>query len=107
MRVAVRDYVEYLFVDIDLEGEILSPKDLPAFLERVRLEVGNRFYGKGIVLSGRLPIWAYVALAHEFHPAQWVATFDPRLNGAVVAASHVRTRRVGEVIPIGGGQNEV
>ncbi|MCD6199444.1 MAG: CRISPR-associated protein Csx3 [Deltaproteobacteria bacterium] len=98
MKVSVKDYVEFLLVEIDLEGQVLMPEDLPGLIERVRLEVGNRYFGKGVVLSGRLPVWAYVALAHEFHAAQWVGTFDPRLNGAVVAVSHVITRKVGEVV---------
>ena len=53
---------------------------------------------EGIILSGRLPVWAFAALTHLFHPRPWVATFDPRLGGGVVIASHVSDVSVGQVV---------
>ena len=55
---------------------------------------------KGVVLSGRGPIWLYARLVHEYHPAAWVATHDPRLGGGVVVESHVPGVKVGEVVPV-------
>ena len=54
---------------------------------------------KGIVLSGRGPLWLYGHLIHELHPTAWVACYDPRL-GAVVVASHSPLVRVGQVIAL-------
>ncbi len=55
---------------------------------------------KGIVLSGRGPIWLYCYLAHYYHPTKFVATFDPRLGGAVVTQTHDPEHEVGEIIEI-------
>jgi CRISPR-associated protein Csx3 len=55
---------------------------------------------KGVILSGRGPIWLYARLVHEYHPAAWVATHDPRLGGGVVVESHIPGVIVGEVVPV-------
>lgn len=54
---------------------------------------------KGIVLSGRMPMWLCAYLVHECHPTLWVACFDPRL-GAVVVSTHCKHVQVGQVIPL-------
>ena len=56
---------------------------------------------KGVVLSGRGPVWLYAFLTHHYHPTLWVATFDPRLGGAVVVESHGGPA-VGTVVPVPG-----
>ena len=55
---------------------------------------------KGVVLSGRAPIWLYCYLVHRYHPTKFVATYDPRLGGAVVVESHSSQPRVGDVIKV-------
>jgi len=55
---------------------------------------------KGVVLSGRAPIWLYCYLVHHYHPTKFIATYDPRVGGAVVVESHVRELEVGEVIKV-------
>jgi len=55
---------------------------------------------KGVVISGRGPIWLFCALAHHYHYALWVATHDPRLEGVVVVMSHSPEVRVGQVLKI-------
>jgi CRISPR-associated protein Csx3 len=74
-------------LEVSLPG-LLAPTDLPRLLAAAQAAVpaGGR---EGVVLSGRLPVWAFAALAHHYHPRPWVATFDPRLNGAVVVESHL------------------
>lgn len=54
---------------------------------------------KGVLISGRAPVWLYAHLVHECHPTLWVACFDPRL-GAVVTSTHSAVVRVGQVIPM-------
>ena len=54
---------------------------------------------KGVLISGRGPIWLYTYLVHECHPALWVACFDPRL-GAVVTSTHSTDVRVGQVMSL-------
>ncbi len=62
--------------------------------------ISNDFAHKGVILSGRGPIWLYGYLVHFYHPTLWVATYDPRLKGAVVVESHSPEVKVGDVIPI-------
>ena len=54
---------------------------------------------KGVLISGRAPVWLYAYLVHECHPTLWVACFDPRL-GAVVTSTHSTAVSVGSVIPL-------
>ena len=54
---------------------------------------------KGIVLSGRGPIWLYCYLAHYYHPTKFIATFDPRIGG-VITESHASDYKVGEIIKV-------
>lgn len=53
---------------------------------------------KGVVLSGRGPIWLYCFLAHYYHPTKFIATYDPRAGGAVVVESHTPEYKVGDVL---------
>jgi len=55
---------------------------------------------KGVVLSGRGPIWFYGYLIHYYHPTKFVATYDPRLGGAVVIESHSSKYKIGNTIKI-------
>ena len=55
---------------------------------------------KGVVLSGRGPIWLYCYLVHYYHPTKFIATYDPRLGGAVITESHDQRYKIGEVIKI-------
>lgn len=60
--------------------------------------IKNNFAHKGVIISGRGPIWLYGYLIHYYHPAKWVATHDPRLKGAVVVQSHTKDVKVGDLI---------
>ena len=62
--------------------------------------IANNFAHKGVILSGRGPVWLYCFLTHFYHPTKFVATYDPRLEGAVVVESHGSQYKVGDVIPI-------
>ena len=85
---------KFTIVEFRLEGPI-EPRDLK------KIEPPPVDLGRGVVLSGRGPIWLYGFLIHHYHPAAWVATFDPRLKGAVVVQSHVKGVSEGDVIPVG------
>lgn len=76
-------------------GDPIAPADIQ------QLDIPSVPLDKGIILSGRGPVWLFGALAHHFHPAQWVASHDPRLGGGVIFASHTPSVRVGTVIAYG------
>jgi CRISPR-associated protein Csx3 len=66
--------------------------------------VQNSISGKGVILSGRGPVWLYCFLTHFYHPTKFVATYDPRLHGAVVVESHSSEYKPGDIIPISNSQ---
>ena len=91
----------FVLVDVSLGGNgLITPEELEELVNTAEKTVGTKYFGKGVVISGRMPVWAHSALAHAFHPAQWVAHFDPRLGGGVVVQSHSPDVRVGQVIPV-------
>ncbi len=97
----VLDRGDYLFVDIAIGGNtIMSPEELGNLLSAVRKTVGEKYYGKGVVISGRLPVWAHSALAHLFHASKFVAHFDPRFKGGIVVSSHDKMYKIGQVVPV-------
>lgn len=99
--VQVTEHEDFVLVDIAIGGNgIITPEELEELVNTVANTVGNTYHGKGVILSGRLPVWAYGALVHKFHPAKWVATFDPRLKGGVVVATHDSKTCIGTVIPL-------
>ncbi len=92
-----------VFVDIKLESGVLTPDQLPALLATVG-GVVSFDEPTAIIVSGRLPVWCFGALVHWAHPAQWIATFDPRLGGGVVVASHIPGVKVGDVVSVDDAQ---
>ncbi len=93
MKFLVREFGEFTLVSFDTEGPIR-----PGVLKTLKPPAVNG--RKGVILSGRGPIWLYGFLVHYYHPTVWVATYDPRLGGAVVVESHVPGVTPGDVIPL-------
>lgn len=85
----------YTVAAFEIEGGIVEPSelkdiDIPAEIPRDR----------GLIISGRGPIWLYAHLIHMAHAWAWVATHDPRL-GYIVVQRHVATApKLGEVLPV-------
>ncbi len=78
-------------ITFDIEGGVTTPQEVfEAELPKVPLD-------KGVILSGRGPIWLYARLIHHYHPARWIAVHDPRI-GYVVAVSHCKERCEGEIL---------
>jgi len=88
----VKEREGYTLVHFELEGNIT-----PEILREIKPPkvVGT----KGVVLSGRGPIWLYCYLVHHYHPTRFIATYDPRIGGAVVVESHTE-EKVGEIIKV-------
>ena len=85
---------QQLTIALISRDRIITPKDLTTL--RLPHGLDPR---KGVVLSGRAPVWLYAYLVHECHPTVWVACFDPRL-GAVITTTHSKLVSVGQVIPL-------
>ena len=58
--------------------------------------------GKGVVLSGKLPLWLSSALGGLYHQLghPWIAGYYPQRQGAVVVSSRVANHAPGDLIPI-------
>lgn len=84
-------------VEMSIKGDgILDFADLPAILNAFP-EVPPHL---GVILSGRLPIPAYCAIARHLHPTAWVAVMAPAAGGAVVVQSHKKGYAVGQVVAV-------
>lgn len=56
---------------------------------------------RGVILSGKLPLWLFTALVRHFKPNYpWVACYQPMINGAVVVCSKVQTHPIGTVVRV-------
>ncbi|MCL4217506.1 MAG: CRISPR-associated protein Csx3 [Candidatus Hydrogenedentes bacterium] len=89
---------QFTLVHFDLGPDPVDVEDLSTFL--IPSQANERQH-LGIILSGRLPIWLYVYLAHKAHIFAWLAVYDPRLGGAVVVERHRSDApEVGSIISI-------
>jgi len=96
-----------IIVEIVIGGSgIIQPSQLPLLLQRVS-EVVPPAGTEPVVISGRLPVWAYGALVHHFHPRPYIATFEPRLGMGVVVASHTSDVDVGDLINLDNAEKIV
>lgn len=91
VKFTVNEEKEFTLISFEM-SDILIPEDLATITPP---EVNG---AKGVVLSGRGPIWLYCFLTHFYHPTKFIATYDPRLEGAVVVERHAIEYQVGSVI---------
>jgi CRISPR-associated protein Csx3 len=88
----VADTLGYQILSIEIPSVVelanLTSLSLPSGMD----------FKKGVVITGRGPIWLYATLTHLCHSFVWVATYDPRI-GAIVVQSHSKEVSVGDVIP--------
>ncbi len=55
---------------------------------------------RGLIISGRGPVWLYAYLTHLAHAFAWLGIYEPRHQGAVVVERHTRVApAVGEIVP--------
>lgn len=82
-------------LEIEIDGGVCEPADLG------KIVVPNIPGDRGVIISGRAPVWLFSFLTHHFHVCKWVATFDPRLGGGVVTSVHTKNApTVGEVVSV-------
>lgn len=93
MEFKVIEKENYTIINFELKGNI-TPKILQ------ELKPPKVDGTKGVVLSGRGPIWLYCYFVHHYHPTKFIATYDPRAGGAIVVESHTQGMEVGEIIEV-------
>lgn len=87
----VKEEDKYNIVSFEIEG-VISPEDL------IGLTPPKVDGSKGVILSGRGPIWLYCFLTHFYHPTKFIATYDPRLGGGVIVETHSVEHAIGSVL---------
>jgi len=85
---------DFQIIHIDLEGVVAEPAELVGLIPP---EIDPQ---KGVIISGRAPIWLHAMLTHYYHPSVWIAVYDPRLKGGVVVATHSKDKKVGDIVPV-------
>ena len=92
MIFTVKELENFTIVHFELENpikpEVLKDLNIPKINPR-----------KGVIISGRGPIWLHCFLAHKYHHTSFVAIYDPRL-GAVVVLSHCDDFKEGDILNI-------
>ena len=69
------------------------------YMETIKLPIPSLDNKRGLVLSGRLPLWMYSGLALAYRSAPWLAVYQPKLqNRAVVVHSRVPHHQSGDLI---------
>ncbi|KKG75811.1 hypothetical protein DU74_06760 [Methanosarcina mazei] len=91
MKFTSKEEKEFTLISFEM-GDVLVPEDL------IALTPPNVNGAKGVVLSGRGPIWLFCFLTHFYHPTKFIATYDPRLGGAVIVERHAPGYEIGSVI---------
>jgi CRISPR-associated protein Csx3 len=79
-------------IEFTLDGAIV-----PEALHQLQAPDANT--RKGVLISGRGPVWLFVFLVHSYHHHPFVASYDPRIGGIVVM-SHTPDVKAGEVLDI-------
>jgi len=93
--ITINGGISATLLEITIEGGVCAPEDLKSF---AMPEVpGNA----GVIISGRTPMWLSNCIMHECHATRFTASFDPRLEGAVVTSVHARLPfGVGDIVKI-------
>lgn len=93
LKFILKEEKEFTLISFEMD-DILNPEDL------ANLKPPKVNGAKGVVLSGRGPIWLFCFLTHFYHPTKFVATYDPRLEGAVIVERHAAEYQVGSVLKL-------
>ena len=93
MKFKVIEKENYTVVHFELENNITP--DILKNLKPPKVD-GT----KGVVLSGRGPIWLYCYLTHHYHPTKFIATYDPRVGSAIIVESHIANYKVGDILKV-------
>jgi len=82
---------EYTVVHFELQ-HVISPEVLKKLTPP---KVDNK---KGVVLSGRGPVWLYCFLTHFYHPTKFIAVYDPRIGRGIIVETHTPSFAVGDTV---------
>lgn len=100
INLTAKDEGGFYFLEVTIGGDgLCTPSDLKYFKLPESMKDGDGS-GKGVVISGKAPIWVYGRLTGMCHMFAWVATHDPRLGAAIVTETHIRTIKIADRVII-------
>lgn len=70
---------------VDLYHDTAKLADLPTYLQKALSMAGE---GNDVVLTGRAPVWLYLAVAHALHGKARKLTYRSPVTGDVVIFDH-------------------
>jgi len=84
---AIALYPTYNYLDFRVADQLVFPEPLPQ---------------RGVIVSGKLPLWLFTALARFYaqRDVPWIALNDARDNKAIVIYSQVATHPLGKRLPM-------
>lgn len=89
--------IKTVVIEITISSGVMAPEDLQRLGSQMAQALGEE---ATIVLSGRLPVWAFSNLAAlAAHRGCRVATFDPRLGAGVIIWP---AEEAGQLLPLTG-----
>ena len=85
-------------IEVTISSGVMAPEDLQRLSSQIAQALGEE--ARTIILSGRLPVWAfsYLATLAATRGAR-VATFDPRLQAGVIVWP---AEEAGRLLPVTG-----
>lgn len=69
----------------EIYGGVAKLADLPQYLEQAKSQAGE---GNEVVLTGRAPVWLYLAVAHALHGVARKLIYTSPVTGEVVIFDH-------------------
>jgi len=79
--------------------EFVIPRVYLDYTEAKEIKVPSVPYDQGLVLSGKLPLWMWTALALAYREAPWIAVYQPQwADKAIVISSKQKSPRLGTYI---------
>ena len=89
-----KEFAEFTVVFFKLVKNVIVPSVLK------EIEPPNVPKNKGVILSGRGPVWLFSFLTHAYHPTRFIGIYDPRMKGAVIVETHWPGYEVGDVVEV-------
>ncbi|MDZ4711302.1 MAG: CRISPR-associated ring nuclease Crn3/Csx3 [bacterium] len=86
---------DFQILTIEIGGNgLVEPADIKGIQLPEKID-----FTKGVLISGKAPVWFYAALVHKLHISKWVATLDPRIGAIVVQSHDKNSPQTGDIIP--------
>jgi CRISPR-associated protein Csx3 len=83
-------------LEFEIPGAVTHPAEFAAAVEDLPST------DRSVILSGRGPVWGFGMLVAWHSNAPWVATFEPRMNAAVVVRTSDPNLSVGATVSLAG-----